>query len=178
MCRLICVHGGQPVHYETTLLEIAGFLLASVYLQEAHLEQVLNERQWRFLRAAQQAAGVANRFRWREVGALLGYDDEESRQIADFLERRVAIVLPTEREGQLLPLGRALILQWPPARAINVIRPEKVKPSSHRSSGRASRETNSPEPRHASKRGQVIERSFESRKRHQHKSRAVSGKGR
>jgi hypothetical protein len=73
----------------------------------------LTDREYRFLVAADQAAGPANRFRWREVGASLGYSEAESREIADTLGRMVAIALATEREGQMLPLGRQLVQDKP-----------------------------------------------------------------
>jgi len=141
------------------------------------LEQALSERQWRFLKAAQLAAGNANRFRWRVVGASLGFDDEESWRIADFLERRVAIVLPTDHEGQLLPLGRALIQQWSLTRPGEASRSSKAEPIPARARGRAGSEAATPQHRRGNKRGRAEDRPRERAKRH-HPKRRATAKGR
>jgi len=139
------------------------------------LDEALTERQWRFLKAAQVAAGNANRFRWREVGASLGFDDAESRTIAENLEHRVAIVLPTEHEGQFLPLGRALAQQWMPAKPVRPV--SKAKRVHSPPASRERQAGSSSSSRRNTKHGRAADTSRHHSKRQSAKHRSAPGKG-
>jgi hypothetical protein len=64
-----------------------------------------------FLVGACRAAGPEQYFRWREVGAGLGYSAEQSEHAVRSLDERGLLVLLTEGNARLCAAGAALATQ-------------------------------------------------------------------
>ena len=64
-----------------------------------------------FLVGAGRAAGPEQYFRWRDVGAGLGYSGEQSEHAVRSLDERGLIVLLTEGNARLCATGAALASQ-------------------------------------------------------------------
>ena len=65
----------------------------------------------RFLCEAHRVAGAGDYFRWTQVGASLGYSDDQSIRALKSLDERKLLILLVEGHARLLAAGRRLATQ-------------------------------------------------------------------